>query len=323
MRAATYSETGPSSVLRVAQVERPEPGLGEVRVRLRVAGVNPSDWKARARGVVRGAFQIPGQDGAGEIDAVGEGVDPARTGERVWVWFAAHRRPWGTTAQWTVVPARQAVPLPAAVGFDVGATLGIPALTAHRCLTADGPVAGLPVLIAGGAGAVGHAAIGLARWLGADPVIATVSGPEKGELARAAGAHAVVDYRAPDADEQIRALAPGGVARVVEVALSRNLALDLAVCARGATIAAYADELPVTVTELPAQLIRRGLALRGVLIYATPRQALDDAVAGVTDALGEGRIASPLLHRFPLEQAGSAHDAVERGAVGKVLIDLP
>ncbi len=196
MLAAVYRRPGGADVLSVEEVQTPEPGPGEVRVRLRVAGVNPTDWKSRTRTPPEG-FQVPGQDGAGEVDAVGPGVDPGRVGERVWVWFAAARgRRWGTAAQWTVVSARQAVPLPDGVPLELGAGLGIPAMTAHQCLFVDGPLDGATVLVAGGAGAVGNAAVALAARAGAR-VVATASTPDKADLARAAGAHAVVDYRAP------------------------------------------------------------------------------------------------------------------------------
>ena len=166
MIAAIYRSTGGSGVLSVEEVPTPAPGAGEVRVRVAVAGVNPTDWKSRAgaTGDLAFDFQVPGQDGAGVIDAVGEGVDASRVGERVWVYFAAWRRQWGTAAQYCVVPASQAVPLPAGASFELGASLGIPALTAYHCLLADGPVEGTDVLVAGGAGAVGHAAIELGVW---------------------------------------------------------------------------------------------------------------------------------------------------------------
>jgi NADPH2:quinone reductase len=325
MLAARYTQNGSADVLRVADVERPEPGPGEVRVRLRVAGVNPTDWKARSGGSggeLEAGFQIPGQDGAGEIDAVGEGVDPARVGQRVWVYFAARRRPWGTAAQWTVIPAERAVPLPDSASYELGASLGIPALTAHRCLLADGPIDGAAVLVAGGAGAVGHAAIQLARWAGAT-VVATVSGPEKAEIARAAGADAVVNYRDDDAADQVRAAAPDGVARVVEVALAANLPLDLAVTAPAAAIATYAGDPGGEFTAPLRELMVDNLVLRFVLVYTMPRDALRQAVTDVSAAVEDGELSTLPLHRFPLERAADAHRAVEDGAVGKVLIDLP
>ena len=322
MLAAYYSETGGSDVLTVGELETPSPAAGEVRVRLTVAGVNPTDWKARAgaTGALPFAFQVPGQDGAGEIDAVGPGVDEARVGERVWVYFAAWQRQWGTAAQFCVVPAEQAVPLPASASLELGASLGIPALTAYHCLRADGPIIGESVLVAGGAGAVGHAAIELAKWSGAT-VVATVSGPEKGELAREAGADAVVNYRDGDAAEQIRASAPEGVTRIVELALGPNLALDLAVAAPHAVISTYAAD--VQTAEVPVRaLMTPNLILRFVLVYTIPRPALRAAVDGVCQAVAAGALTPLPIHRFGLAEAGAAHDAVESGAVGKVVIDV-
>jgi NADPH2:quinone reductase len=323
--AARYERTGAArEVLRVGEVDAPAPGPGEVRVRLRVSGVNPTDWKSRAGATERPlahGFQIPNQDGAGVIEAVGEGVDPARAGERVWVFFAAWQRPWGTAAQWTVVPAERAVALPDGASDDLGASLGIPAMTAHRCLLADGPVDGATVLVAGGAGAVGHAAIELANWLGAR-VIATVSSEEKAALARAAGAHAVVNYRLSDAAEQIRVHAPDGVDRVVEVALGPNLALDLDVAGANAAIVTYADTGGEAAVP-PRRLMAPNLVLRFVLVYTMPPAAIAAAVADVSAAVRDGALSTLPLHRFALEDTAGAHDAVEAGAVGKVVIDVP
>ena len=195
MRAALYDRPGKShEVLRVTDIASPNPGPGEVRVRLWRSGVNPTDWKTRsgATGNPPKDFQIPGQDGAGEIDALGDGVDKERLGQRVWVWLAAKDRPWGTSAEWTVVPQHKAVPLPPGISFDFGASLGVPALTAHRCLFADGPLGGKSVLVAGGAGAVGHFAIQLAKHAGAR-VATTVSSDAKAELATLSGADLVVN----------------------------------------------------------------------------------------------------------------------------------
>jgi NADPH2:quinone reductase len=323
--AATYDRTGPSDVIRIEEVKPPAPGPGEVRVRLRLSGVNPTDWRMRSGATGGGpadGFQVPNQDGAGVIDVVGPGVDADRVGERVWVYLAAWQRRWGTAAQWTVVPARQAVTLPDHASDELGASLGIPALIAHRCLFADGPIEGRTVLVAGGAGAVGRAAIELARWGGAR-VIATVSSPEKATLAEAAGAHEVISYRDPDAAEQLRALAPSGVDRIVEVALRANLELDLGAAAPHAVVATYADDgsgdpaLPVR------RLMTANVTLRFALVYTMGQEAIDVAVSTVTRALEDRALSTLPLHRFALEHTAQAHDAVERGAVGKVLIDIP
>jgi len=321
MLAAIYERAGASDVIALRELDAPEPGPGEVRVRVHVSGVNPTDWKTRARTAPDG-FQIPNQDGAGVIDAVGPGVDPERVGERVWIWFAAWQRPWGTAAQYTVVPAAQAVPLPDGASFELGASVGIPALTAHRCLFADGPIDGRSVLVAGGAGAVGHAAIELARAAGAH-VIATVSSERKAQLARDAGAHDVVDYTQPDAAERIRAAAPDGVARVVEVGLRANLALDLAVCAPDAVVVTYADDGRGDVPLPVRALMTANLRLRFVLVYTMGAAAIAAAVDAVAQALADGTLTTLPLHRFPLADTGAAHDAVQAGAVGKVLVDVP
>jgi NADPH2:quinone reductase len=314
MRAAVYRADG---ALSLEEVETPAPGPGEVRVRVAVSGVNPTDWKARSTGV---EFQVPNQDGAGVIESVGPGVDEARVGERVWIYFAAWRRPWGTAAELTVVPAEQAVPFDAS--DDLGASLGIPALTAYHCLFADGPIDGRTVLVSGGAGAVGHAAIELAKWSGAR-VVSTVSSQEKASLARDAGADAVVDYRDDDAVERIRAAAPDGVDRVVEVALESNLGLDLDVAAPHAVISSYAAS-PDTEAVVPVRrLMTPNLLLRFVLVYTIPRDALRAAVEGVSRAVEVGALTTLPLHRFPLDRVAAAHDAVEGGAVGKVVIDIP
>jgi NADPH2:quinone reductase len=322
MLAAVYESTGPAGVLRVREVPTPDPGPGEVRVRLAVSGVNPTDWKSRSGGTVDGPFQIPGQDGAGTIDAVGDGVDEARIGQRVWVYFAAWRRAWGTAAQWTVLPSAQAVPLPDGASLELGASLGIPALTAHRCLFADGQVDGRAVLVAGGAGAVGHAAIELARRAGAR-VVATVSSDHKAQLARAAGADATIDYRDADAAAQVMAVSSGGVDRVVEVALASNLELDLQVVAPNAAIASYASEAGGEVTLPVRRLMSPNIVLRFVLVYTMPADALAAAVDEVTAALAAGALTTLPVHRFVLEEIAAAHDAVESGIVGKVLVDLP
>ena len=320
MRAAVYRETGPArDVLRVADVDRPEPGPGDVLVRVRAAGVNPTDFKTRSGATARpmAGFQIPGQDGAGVIEAVGEGVDQARVGERVWVWLAAFGRPWGTAAEYTVVPSRQAVPLPDGASFELGASLGVPAMTAHRALFADGPVSGKTVLVAGGAGAVGHYAIELAKWAGAR-VVTTVSGERKAELAAKAGADLVVNYRDTDAIDQVRAFAPV-VDRVVEVALGANLELDLAVSGPSTVVVTYAADGPDPALPVRA-CMTANVTLRFILLYGVPDPALDAAVADITVALAGGALTALPVHRFPLDETASAHEAAESAAVGKVVI---
>jgi NADPH2:quinone reductase len=320
MKACLYRSTGAAAdVLRVEEVGRPEPGPGEVLVRVHASGINPTDYKTRAGMTARPIddFQIPHQDGAGVIEAVGAGVDPGRVGERVWLWLAAAGRRWGTAAEWSVLPERQATPLPDGASFELGASLGVPAMTAHYCLFADGPVNGQTVLVAGGAGAVGHFAIELAKRAGAR-VITTVSSPEKAALAEKAGADLVVNYRSPDAVQQIQAFAPA-VDRVVELALGANLALDLAVARPLTTIVTYAAE--AADPELPVRAcMSANVNLKFILLYGVAATALDQAAADITAALAAGDLTGLPVHKFPLTDIVAAHEAAEGGAVGKVIV---
>jgi NADPH:quinone reductase len=342
VKAIVCKVTGDSGVLNLTDRPIPEPGPGEVRVKVAVSGVNPTDWKAR-RGAKPGeplAFPeaVPNQDGSGVIDAVGSGVDGSRAGQRVWLWEAAWGRAGGTAQEYLTLPARQAVPLPGAASFELGASLGIPALTAHRCLTvADGgperlgprALSGRVVLVAGGAGAVGHAAIQLARWSGAQ-VVTTVSSEEKERLARAAGADHVVNYRAQDAAAQIRdaaGAAHDGVDIIVEVSPAVNAALDAEVIAPSGTVAAYATDGGRGATLPVWRLMRANVRYQFVLVYTVPQQAKEYAVSDVAAAVSEGALpvgeaAGLPLIRFPLDRTADAHDAVQNSAVGKVLIDV-
>jgi NADPH2:quinone reductase len=321
VRAVVYDHSGPAAeVLRVADVERPEPGPGEVRVRVHASGINPTDVKIRAGVTPRpiDGFQIPHHDGAGVIDAVGPGVPADRAGQRVWVFFAAFGRRWGTAAEWTVVPERQAVPLPDGISMELGASLGVPAITAHHCVFADGPVDGSRLLVAGGAGAVGHFSIEFGVWGRAAQVIATASGPAKAQLAKEAGAGHVVNYTEPDAAGQIKA-AGGPVDRIVEVALGTNLQLDLAVSRPDTTIVSYAAEPTDPVLPVRA-CMTANIVLRFMLLYTLPTAAQDRAIADITTALSAGGLSELPIHRFPLDEAVAAHEAVEHGAGGKVLL---
>ena len=322
MLAAYYVQRGASDVLQVGDVPTPGPGVGEVRVRLQVAAVNPTDWKTRNHSAPMDfAFQVPGQDGAGVIEAVGPGVDISRIGERVWVYHAAYQRQFGTAAQFTVVPSRQAVRIPDGIGTDQAAALGIPYLTAYGCLFADGPIDGQTVLVHGGAGAVGHAAVQLARRAGAH-VIATVSSERKGQIAADAGAHVVVDYTSDGATGAIQAAARAGVDRVIEVDLTRNLALDLAVIVTGGVIVTYAADAEDP--KIPVRsLMARNVDLRFVLVYGFPPPLLADGVASITEALGRGHLTPLPVIRFSLDDMAAAHDCVQSRPLGKVLVDLP
>jgi NADPH2:quinone reductase len=324
MLAAQYRTSGPSAgQLEVVELPRPEAAAGGVLVRVRLSGVNPTDWKSRRPGGFTAAGHdavVPNQDGAGEIVSVGDGVDPARVGERVWVYQAQWPRAHGTAAQFVAVPAEQAVPLPDDASLALAAGLGIPAMTAHRCLLGDGAIDGLRVLVHGGAGAVGHAAIELARWGGAR-VAATVSSDEKAQLAAAAGAELVIDYRTEDPVAAVREWAPRGVHRVVDVDVAQNLSVDARVLAPAGVISAYSlGPEPVALTPM---LMALNAELRFVLVYTIPDAAKRRAATDIDAALRAGALTALEGPRFPLAEIADAHDAVEHGVLGKVLVEVP
>lgn len=340
MKSVIFSETGDPSVLRLVDREVAAPGPGEVRVRIVVSGVNPTDWKSR-RGAKPGDALpypevVPNQDGAGVVDAVGSGVTGISVGDRVWLTLAAYQRASGGTAQeYTVLPAERVHPLPDSASFDLGASLGVPAVTAHRALTVaengpsrlhPGALDGAIVLVAGGAGAVGHAAIQLAHWAGAT-VITTVSSAEKAALATAAGADHVVNYRKSDAAAEIRRIAPGGVNTIVEVSPAQNAGLNLAIAANHATVAVYANNGGDTMSLDVRKHFSLNVRYQFLLLYTVGdeaiRAAVDDVTAAVRDgAMGVGEESGLPLHRFDLAHTAEAHAAVESGVTGKVLIDV-
>ena len=336
MRAISYSQSGPSSVLELTDREPAAPGPDEVRVRVAVSGVNPTDWKARAgsRPIEFGEI-VPNQDGAGIVDAVGSDVEDLQVGDRVWLFLAAHQRPTGTAQDFTVMPASRVVRLPDGIGFDVGASLGVPAMTAHRALTvhefgparlAPAALDGRVVLVQGGAGAVGHAAIQLAAWAGAT-VIATVSNDDKAALARAAGARHVFQYPDGELAAQVRSVAPDGVDHIVEVALAQNAALDVEVLANHGSIAYYANNNGDEFTAPIMASFAKNVRWQGLLLYTVGQEALAVAADDITAALKAGALsvgaeAGLPLTWFSLEDTASAHDAVEDGVTGKVLITV-
>lgn len=335
MRAVVYRRTGPSSVLEVVDRDVPEPGAGEVRVRLVRAGVNPTDWKFRSGATMAYDEVTPGQDGAGVVDALGEGVAGLEVGQRVWLVLAQHERAYGSAAEYTVQPAARVVPLPDEASYDLGASLGVPAVTAHRALTASeggparlapGALEGKVVLVAGGAGAVGNAAVQLARWAGAT-VVTTISSDEKARLARAAGAQHTVNYREQDAEKEILAIAPDGVDIVVEVAPAQNNPLDLAVTRVRGTIAIYANNGGDEVTLPVRATFSRNLRYQFVLLYTLGQDLVEAAAEDINAAVAAGALrvgedAGVPLHHYALDDLAAAHDAVENGAVGKVLVDV-
>jgi len=335
VRAITYTESGGPEVLSLVDRPVPEPGPGEVRVRVAFSGVNPTDWKSRTNADPGPDGKTPNQDGSGTIDAVGEGVDPVLVGERVWIWEAAYQRRFGTAAEYTVVPARQTVLLGPDATLELGAALAIPFLTAHRCLTiaeslpdrlGPGSLSGHTVLVQGGAGAVGNAAIQLARWADAT-VITTVSSPQKAQLAAAAGADHVVDYRQQDVVAEVRRIAAAGVDAIVEVNPAVNAAIDAQVVALHGSVAMYANDAADEVTVPVRSQMQVNARWQFVLVYTEPARAkalgVEDVNAAVLDgAIRVGREAGLPLHVFPLAETAAAHRAVQEGAVGKVLIDV-
>ncbi len=330
MKAVWYDDNGPArEVLRTGDLPKPELQATEVLVRIHATAVNPSDTKSRSgAGVRSNAFPrvIPHQDGAGVIEAVGEGVDASRVGERVWVYEAQLGRPFGCAAEYTAVPAVNAIRLPDTTGFDEGACLGVPALTAHYCVTADGPLTGQVVLVTGGAGAVGFYAIQFAKFEGAT-VMATVRTEEQAEVARQAGADHIIYRLNEDVVQRvadITGIQTGrGIDRIIDVAFGANLETSLKVLKPNGVIATYAsDQIPVaTVPVWP--LVGLNATVRFVLVYLMSRQAHDNAIAAVTAALKNKTLKHHIGRRFTLDQIVDAHEALESGeVVGKIVMTI-
>lgn len=326
MRAAFYERTGPAAeVLQVAELPDPIPGPGELRVRLRWSGVNPSDVKARA-GLRSSAMPyprvVPHSDGMGIVDAVGPGVAPQRVGQRVWTWNAGWGRAFGTAAQFVVLPEAQAVPLPEGTSDAAGACLGIPALTALHAMQRGGSIEGRDVLVAGGAGAVGHYAVQFARLLGARQVLATVSGAEKAALASAAGADLTIDYRRENVAERVREATRGrGVDRVVEVDIGANGTLDTELVCAGGDCVAYGSHAPqIALPFLP--LIVKNITLRFFIVYNLGADERRMAIDTLTRWLERNAVIHHVGERVPLAQIARAHELLESGThVGNVVID--
>jgi NADPH2:quinone reductase len=327
MKAITYTSFGPAAdVLHLRDIEFAPPGPGEVQVDLYFSGVNPSDVKARAgarAGVTELPYPaiIPHSDGAGVISQVGGGVDPARIGERVWIWNAQWQRPFGTAATHCVLPSEQAVPLPDGTALETGAILGIPGLTAAHTVFSGADVHGMTVLVQGGAGTVGFLAVQLAKWGGAR-VIATASAAAHDRV-KAAGADIVLDYTAPDLTEQVLEAADGLVDRIVEVEFGANATLDTAVIAENGTIVCYgsAKEMEPVLPFYP--LMFKAITLEMALVYIlTPEQRFR-AVQKLTDALKHGALSCPVERVYPMSECAAAHDAVAAGKrSGAILLDV-
>lgn len=326
MRAATYTELGPAAdVLTIGEIETPEPGPGEIRVKLHTSGVNPSDWKARLRGrggVIPFAKIIPQSDGAGIVDAVGEGVDGGRVGQRVWVMNGQWKRPFGTAAEYVVLAEKYVIALPGGVDFADGACFGIPFLTAQRAVTFDGDVSGQTLLIAGGAGAVGHHAIQIAKYKGAR-VLTTVSSPEKAAYVLAAGADEAINYRSEDVPARVEELTDGrGADRIIELNLSANAPMYDRILAPEGTVIVYGTDAPTA--NIPAgAFIVRGAALKWFIVYELSDAARDAGVADLNRMIADGALTTTIAARFPLDDIVAAHDMVEAARhLGNVVLDI-
>jgi NADPH:quinone reductase len=326
MRAVWYERCGPASeVLRVGERPTPSAGPGEVRVRLEASGVNPADVGRRA-GNYRGLefpLVIPNSDGAGVIDEVGEGVSRLKAGERVWLFNGQRNgRALGTAAEYIALDERLVTPLPDSLSFAQGATLGIPAMTAWCCLFADGPIAGKTVLVTGGAGAVGHYAVQLAKWGGAR-VIATVSSAAKAEQARLAGADTTVNYKTDDVVAKARAFTDGrGVDHVVDVDFGGNVAITPKLMAMNSTIAVYATQGNRTPVVPVRELMEKCINLRALVLFALPWPLLSAAQADITSWLAAGKRLHNISGQYKLSDTAQSHLAVEKGdKLGTVIVD--
>lgn len=326
MRAAWYTRQGAAAeVLQVGERPKPEPGPGEVCVRLRTSGVNPSDWKTRQGGGNRrmvAPLVIPHSDGAGDIDSVGIGVPASRIGERAWIWNGQWQRPFGTAAEYIALPAAQAVPMSPGMTYDEGACLGIPAFTAMQAVRVAGAAPGQQVLVQGGAGSVGHYAIQMAKARGAT-VIATVSNTRKAEHARAAGADHLVNYKEEDVAARVAALTSGaGVDTVIEVDLAANaIHYPQLLRAHGRVVVYGTSGLQAT---LPAvMLMQKSVSLQFFMVYNLTPSNRADCLRELCDMLTAGRLRHTIGLRLPLDQVVRAHEAVEQATVlGNVVLEV-
>jgi NADPH2:quinone reductase len=325
MRAAYYEANGPAqTVLRVGDVPTPSPAAGEVRVKLATSGINPSDVKAREGRTRKLAYPrvIPHSDGAGVIDAVGDGIDKARIGERVWLWNAQWKRASGTCAEYVCVPAAMAVPLPAGTSFEEGACLGIPAMTAYQAVTAAEAWAGSTLLVTGGAGGVGHYAIQFAKARGAVS-IATVSSEAKAALARAAGADHTIDYKREDVGARIMDLTDNaGVDAVIDMDLTANAKLYPRVLRPRATVVVYG--MGAADSQIPSQwMLVNAITMKFIYVYELTQEERQAAIGEITRLLEAKQLINNVAKVLPLSEIVAAHEAVESGQVpGNVVVRL-
>lgn len=325
MRAAFYDMNGTAAdVLRIDDVATPLPGPGEVRVRLKTSGVNPSDVKSRLGLTRKMAYPriIPHSDGAGEIDSVGDGVAASRVGERVWIWNGQWKRAFGTAAEYIVLAQHQAVPLPANVGFDIGAGLGIPAITARYAVTVSGIGKGSSVFIPAGAGAVGFYAIQIAKAEGAT-VITTVSSPEKRAIAQKAGADHIIDYKREDVAARVAEITgKKGVDAVLEMDIGANSKLWPAILHPRSNVVVYG--IGGGAQSIPAQFcLTSNINIRFILVYEMTAAEFGSAIASISRMLIDGKLVHNIARTLPLDQIVAAHEIVEKGtAAGKVVLTI-
>jgi NADPH2:quinone reductase len=325
MRAAYYEKNGAArDVLRVAEVDTPQPGPGEVRVKLQTSGVNPSDVKAREGRTRKLSFPrvIPHSDGAGEIDAVGDGVPASRKGERVWIWNAQWKRPFGTCAEYVVLPSALASRLPAGASFEAGACLGIPAMTAYHAVAVSGATKGSTVLITGGAGGVGHYAIQFAKARGAT-VLTTVSSEEKAKLAKQAGADHAIDYKRENVGDRVMALTgKAGVDAVVEMDLAANAKHYPGWLRPRGHVVVYGTGSAEA--AIPAQpLLVNAIKIEFIYVYELTAQEREAAVSAINRMLENKTLINNVARSLPLSDIVAAHEAVEQGkALGNVVVTL-
>jgi NADPH:quinone reductase len=325
MHAAFYQQNGPArEVLKLGDLDTPRPGPGEVRVKLATSGVNPSDVKARLGSTRKIAYPcvIPHSDGAGEIEMVGDGVSAARLGERVWVWNAQWARAFGTCAEYVTLASQQAVRLPANTSLEAGACLGIPAMTAYHAVSVSGAAPGVTLLIAGGAGAVGHYAVQFAKAAGA-AVIATISSPEKANMARAAGADHTIDYKRENVGERVMAITgEKGVDAIIEMDIAANAKLAPQVLRPRGVIVIYGTGSAES--EMPLMyFLRNAITLKFIYIYELDAAERTAALAAIARALEAGTLITNVGITFPLADIVAAHEAVEQGKVlGNVVVKI-
>lgn len=327
MKAAWYETQGtPSEAFQVGEMGDPAPGPGEVRVRMQASGVNPTDTYTRSGIRKRGLPYpriVPHQDGAGIIDAVGEGVPTSRVGERVWLYMAQWQRAFGTCAQYCALPSAQAPRLPDNCGFNEGASLGVPWLTAHYAVTMHGPVKGRTVLVGGGTGAVGYYCIQIAKANGAK-VIATVGSAAKGAIARAAGADEVIDFRGEDVGERVGALTGGrGADRILEPFFAKNAAHYPRMLAKNGSIIVYGAGGAEGSIQA-AWGIQTHPTICFIYMYELPEESYARAVADFGTMQAAGSLKHLPVREFPLEQVAAAHEAVEAGNGGtRMIVKIP